>query len=192
MDDEARLIEEARGGSEEAFAELLRRHQAEVRAFLSRYIREREVVRDLAQDTFLNAYRNLSAYRGDSPPRTWLFSIARNGALNHLRDEARRRSREAASVQQLLSRWLGERLEGRPSEPARQEREILALEACLKGLAPASASLVREHYFQSRSAAHIARESGKKEGAVWVALSRIRHALRQCIEVRLSVPGTEP
>lgn len=191
MDEEGRLVEQARGGSEEAFAELLRRHQAAVRAFLSRYIRERETVRDLAQDAFLNAFRSLDTYRGGSPLRAWLFSIARNRALNHLRGESRRRTHETASMQQLISRWLAERLEGDGAQPPRQTREITALETCLKNLAPASASLVHEHYFRGRSAVLIARETGKRESAVWMTLSRIRQALRQCIELRLSVEGVE-
>ncbi len=48
---------------------------------------------------------------------------------------------------------------------------------------------MREFYFKGRSAAQIARESGKREGTVWVTLLRIREALRNCIRVRLRAGG---
>jgi RNA polymerase sigma factor (sigma-70 family) len=92
MDNEARWVEEARGGSAEAFSELVRVHHAPVRAYLARYVRDRETADDLAQETFLSAFRSLPTWRGDAPLRMWLLGIARNRALTHLRDEERRRS----------------------------------------------------------------------------------------------------
>jgi RNA polymerase sigma-70 factor (ECF subfamily) len=78
MDDENKLIEEAREGSVEAFSRLLRLHQASVRAYLAGLIRDAEAVDDVAQEAFLGAYRSLDAYQGDSSFRTWLCGVARN------------------------------------------------------------------------------------------------------------------
>lgn len=73
-----------------AFGELVRRHQSAVRAFLRHLTAgDNATADDLAQETFLQAYRSLSRYRGDAAFTTWLLGIAHNQFRN-----ARRRQRE--------------------------------------------------------------------------------------------------
>jgi RNA polymerase sigma-70 factor (ECF subfamily) len=64
MTEESRLIDDARRGSVEAFSELLRQHHTHVRAYLDSLVRHAEKVDDLAQDTFLTAFRSIAQYRG--------------------------------------------------------------------------------------------------------------------------------
>ncbi len=182
--DEAALVEEARRGSEAAFAGIVRLHQAQVRACIARYVRDLDAVDDLAQETFLRAYRSLAGWRGESSLRLWLLSIARNRAFTHLAGETRRRSREGESLERALARW-----NAAGDDPAADERELSALRACLDGLGGPAEALVLEFYFQRRSAGEIARDSGRTEGAVWMALLRVRQALRRCVETRLSGGG---
>jgi RNA polymerase sigma-70 factor (ECF subfamily) len=71
-----------------AFAELVRRYQSPVRAFLTRMARgDAHLGDDLAQETFLKAWRKLHAYRGTAAFSTWLFGIA----VNEFRSAARQR-----------------------------------------------------------------------------------------------------
>ena len=71
-----------------AFGELVRRHQSPVRAFLARMTRgDVYLADDLAQETFLKAWRKLSTFRGGSKFSTWLFGIA----FNEFRGAARQR-----------------------------------------------------------------------------------------------------
>jgi RNA polymerase sigma-70 factor (ECF subfamily) len=71
-----------------AFAELVRRYQSPVRAFLTRMTRgDTHLGDDLAQETFLKAWRKLHTYRGSSAFSTWLFGIA----VNEFRNTARGR-----------------------------------------------------------------------------------------------------
>ncbi|MGA2140674.1 MAG: sigma-70 family RNA polymerase sigma factor [Verrucomicrobiia bacterium] len=71
-----------------AFAELVRRYQSPVRAFLTRMARgDAHLGDDLAQETFLKAWRKLHTYRGSAPFSTWLFGIA----FNEFRTVARQR-----------------------------------------------------------------------------------------------------
>ena len=73
---------------ENAFGELVRRYQSPVRAFLTRMARgDSHLADDLAQETFLKAWRNLSSYRGGARFSTWLFGIA----INEFRSAARTR-----------------------------------------------------------------------------------------------------
>jgi RNA polymerase sigma-70 factor (ECF subfamily) len=70
-----------------AFGDLVRRHQSAVRAFLRHLTRgDHALADDLAQETFLRAYRSLAGYRGASALSTWLLGIA----YNHWRNARRR------------------------------------------------------------------------------------------------------
>ncbi len=118
MDREADLVGgPARAGSADAFRALLRLHQGRVRACISRYLRDLGAVDDLVQETFLAAYRSLGSYGGEGPLGLWLLRIAKHGALTYLRDEERRRAREARAFEAALSRELGDRLESGNSPP---------------------------------------------------------------------------
>ena len=66
------------------------------------------------------------------------------------------------------------------------ETELSALEECLEGLHDHGARLIREFYFEGRTAREISEGSGRKEVSVWVTIMRIRRALRECIEARMS------
>lgn len=77
-----------------AFAELVRRYQSPVRAFLARMTRgDAHLADDLAQETFLKAWRKLHTYRGTARFSTWLFGIA----YNELRSVARQRKELAVA-----------------------------------------------------------------------------------------------
>lgn len=65
--------------------DIFRAHQREIFVFLARTVGDSGLAEDLAQETFLRAYRGALAFRGDSSVRTWLFTIARNVASSHYR-----------------------------------------------------------------------------------------------------------
>lgn len=175
---EADWIAQARDGSHEAFSRILREHQASVRGYLSRFVRNDDLVDDLAQETFIAAFRGLAGYRGDASLRTWLLGIARKMALRYLEDL---KKRGAARLEPELAAWLLQVADN----PARQDQELAALDLCVKRLPPQSAQLVEDFYTKRRTAAAIASSTGRKEGAVWMALLRVREALRQCVTSRL-------
>lgn len=181
--DEEKLIGQARQGSLQAFTEILRLHQGRVRAYLNRYVRAREVVDDLAQDVFLQAYRSLETYRGEAPLAVWLLGIARHRALMLLREEQRRRAREGQKLEQALAGWRCGRVEETPVED--RAHELRALEDCIATLPPDSAKLVSAHYFDEKPLVELARTAGRKESAVRMTLLRVRQALRMCVEGKL-------
>lgn len=74
------------GDDRNAFAELTRRHQSAVRTLLRRLTRnDHALADDLAQDTFIQVYRNLKQFRGDAKFATWIYRIAYNKFLAHSR-----------------------------------------------------------------------------------------------------------
>ena len=189
MEDEAALIARVRAGSVEAFSEIVVLHQGRVRGFVGRFVRNPNTIDDIAQDVFLAAYRSLDSYHGDSSLSTWLLGIARNRALAFLRDENRRRSRESGRLNAVIVAQKHEEAAAKPVDLSESEREIMALEECVKTLPEQSASLVEQHYLKARSSSEIAREIGRSESAVRMTLLRIRHVLRDCIQKRLASEG---
>ncbi len=75
-----------------AFGELVRRHQSAVRHFLRHLARDAALADDLAQDTFVQAWRGLPGFRSEASFSTWLLGIAHN----HWRNARRRRRDHAA------------------------------------------------------------------------------------------------
>ena len=83
--DESALVAAARAGDLDAFAELVRRMEPRVRALLSRLLDDEREIEEATQDVFVQAWRNLDRFRGDSAVFTWLYRIAVNEALQRLR-----------------------------------------------------------------------------------------------------------
>lgn len=79
----------AQGDLRRAGEWLVARHAREVIALCRSMVRERALAEDLAQDVFAQAFSHLGGYRAEAAPRTWLFAIARNRCIDHLRRSER-------------------------------------------------------------------------------------------------------
>ena len=104
----------------------------------------------------------------------------------YLRDERLRRDREGSALTSALARWAREKATSDEGSVVSHESELHALEECLDGLHEHSARLIREFYYEGRTAREISEGSGRKEGSVWVTIMRIRRALRDCVASRTS------
>jgi RNA polymerase sigma-70 factor, ECF subfamily len=82
---EPALLERAREGDVDAFAEFVRANEHRVRAVLRRLLDDERDVEEATQDCFVQAWRNLHRFRGDAGVFTWLYRIAVNEALARLR-----------------------------------------------------------------------------------------------------------
>ena len=78
------LVRRVQRGESAAFDVLVRKYQHRIVALIGRYISDWSECQDVAQDTFLRAYRALGNFRGDAQFYTWLHRIAVNTAKNHL------------------------------------------------------------------------------------------------------------
>jgi RNA polymerase sigma-70 factor (ECF subfamily) len=89
-EDEPALLARAAEGDAEALGELVRRHQGVVFRYLLARTGDEDLAADLAQETFLKAFRSLDRFRGEAAFRTWLLAIARNEMLGGHRRTGRR------------------------------------------------------------------------------------------------------
>lgn len=84
------LVERAQQGEKKAFELLVVKYQRRLTRLLSRFIRDEHEVHDVAQETFIKAYRALPGFRGESAFYTWLYRIGINTAKNFLVSSNRR------------------------------------------------------------------------------------------------------
>jgi RNA polymerase sigma-70 factor, ECF subfamily len=185
---EASQLERARRGEVDAFSDLVRAHHPAVRVFLSSHLRDTGAIDDLVQDVFLRAFDRLGTLRDGTAFRAWLLGIARNRALEHLRERLRPGLPAPDALEALLDRSQLSILEG-DDEEARRGLELEALRQCIRRLPPVGARLIREHYFKGRPITELAAEERKNEGALRMTLLRLREALRDCVRRRVTAPG---
>ena len=168
-----------RHSGEQAFERLYRSHVQDVYRYALMILRNRDDAEDVAQTTFLKAYR---AYqRGERPrhPRQWLITIAHNTCGTRIRD-ARRRPREVALEEQLFE-----------PTPAGGEVDVRELVRAVGALSfnQRSALVMRE--LEGRTYAEIAAVLEVSTSAVETLLFRARRALREQLEGTLSCGEAE-
>lgn len=99
--EEAAWTRAAQAGDREAFGRLVERHQEAVMTTARYLTGNREDAADVAQETFLRAYRSLPGFAGQSAFRTWIMTITVNAARSHLsRRRARKRSAHEVRIDQ--------------------------------------------------------------------------------------------
>lgn len=113
MDDFA-CIDECLKGSADSFGVLVDRYQDRIFALVARMVSDPDAIRDLAQETFLLAYRGLSSFKRDSSFMTWLYRIA----INVCQSERRRRQRQ----RRIGTFGIGQ--SGDPDEPEREHADV--------------------------------------------------------------------
>jgi RNA polymerase sigma-70 factor, ECF subfamily len=89
--DDAELVVASRSGDQDAFAQLVQRHQRRVFNLVFRMLQQYEEASEITQETFLAAWQGLPAFRGDARFSTWLYRIAYNCCMKQL--ELRKRDR---------------------------------------------------------------------------------------------------
>ena len=87
---DAELVERVQNGDKRAFDLLVSKYQNKIFVIIGRFISDQAEVYDVAQDTFIKAYRALPNFRGDSQFYTWIYRIAINTAKNYLTAKGRR------------------------------------------------------------------------------------------------------
>ncbi|PKM06788.1 MAG: RNA polymerase sigma factor RpoE [Gammaproteobacteria bacterium HGW-Gammaproteobacteria-4] len=104
------LVLRVQQGDKAAFDLLVRKYQHKIGGLISRYIADWSECQDVAQETFIRAYRALANFRGDSQFYTWLYKIAVNTAKNHLVAQKRRPPNEDIDAGDAVQYQSGDRL----------------------------------------------------------------------------------
>ncbi|SDQ85704.1 RNA polymerase sigma factor [Quadrisphaera sp. DSM 44207] len=171
---EAALVEHAREGDEDAFAQLVRLHQDRAYAVALRMTGRPQDAQDVVQEALLYAWRGLPRYRGEARFGTWLIRIV----INRCHD-LRRRAREALPLPE--DDGAAGTAPGADAVVVAAGRRDAAIEAIARLPFDQRAALVL-HTFGGWSHAEVARTLGTTEGAVKVRVHRARRALLEQLE----------
>src|SRR5437588_10317458 len=79
------LVQTAVAGREASFEELVRRYQRPIAAYVYRMVGNYDAALDLTQEVFIKVYNSLARYRSEFKFSTWIYKIAHNAAIDHLR-----------------------------------------------------------------------------------------------------------
>ena len=164
--EETRLVAAAKRGEEEAFTELVKRHEQRVFKLASRFFRQRHEVEDAAQETFLTVWRKLHTYAGRAPFEHWLTRICLNCCYARLRKKKR----------------LEEPLEADVPVAASDPGAAVEVDRLLARLAPADRFVLLLLHGEGRSVAEIAERLGWSRTNVKVRAHRARKRLRRLLE----------
>ncbi|OGU09931.1 MAG: hypothetical protein A2W29_13835 [Gemmatimonadetes bacterium RBG_16_66_8] len=181
------IVEAARAGHEEAYRELLRRYQRPVFSLIYRMVRDRELAEDLAQDTFVKVLNALDTYRPEYKFSSWIFKIANNAAIDHLR----RRQLDTLSLEGAPDASTSGRLEATQLQVADRGESPLdelearelgsAIEEAIGRLRPEYRSCIILRHIEGRSYDEIAEVLDLPLGTVKTFIHRARAELTEIL-----------
>ena len=176
------LIDQFIGGQTEAFGALVLRHQDRLFNSLLRVVGSRDEAADVAQDAFLNAYRKIDSFRGDSAFYSWLFRIAMNVALSR----KRKQKRDPASLDAGGDRTVDQDPTSEPSSRMELSEQQVAVRDALGKLSEEHRTVMVLKEIEGLKYEEIAEIVNCPVGTVRSRLSRARSELRERLKRHLS------
>jgi RNA polymerase sigma-70 factor (ECF subfamily) len=173
------LVATAAQGLEGGFEELVRRYQRQISAYVYRMVGDYDCALDLTQEIFIKIYASLSRYRPEFKFSTWIYKIAHNAAIDHLRRNAGRErsiNRGTESEPQQLtieSKGLS------PEQQSEREERRMEIESVVRFLPTAYRELIVLRHSQDLTYEEIVEVTGLPLGTVKNRLFRAREMMRQ-------------
>jgi RNA polymerase sigma-70 factor, ECF subfamily len=173
------LVATAINGAEGSFEELVRRYQRPISAYVYRMVGNYESALDLTQEIFIKVYGSLRKYRSEFKFSTWIYKIAHNAAVDHLR-------RSSTREQSLMNGGDGDQFElpiecrrlSPEQESERKERRV-EIESVVRALPANYRELIILRHSQDLTYEEIVEVTGLPLGTVKNRLFRAREMMRQ-------------
>ena len=178
--DDTELIVASKAGDQDAFAQLVQRHQRRVFNLVFRMLQQYEEANEVTQETFLAAWQGLPSFRGDARFSTWLYRIAYNCSLKQLEQRKRDIALQVAvqAEQSLQQESCDERAE---AEMEAHERQVLVREHLSMLPAKYRVVLVLRH-LQELTYEEMAEILTMPIGTIKTHLFRARNLLKERLE----------
>ena len=185
---DADVVALAKEGRDAAFRELVRRYERPVFSLVYRVVRDRDTAEDLAQDTFVKVLNHIDRYRPEFKFSSWLFKIANNVAIDHLR----RRTIDTVSLEGSRYATTTDQVEATSVRVAASQESPLeelesrelgsAIERAIARLRPEYRACILLRHVEDRSYEEIAAMLDIPLGTVKTYIHRARHELREALE----------
>lgn len=180
---DALLVDRAKRGDVRAFEMLVVKYQRRLERLIGRMVRDVDLVQDIAQESFIRAYRALPQFRGDSAFYTWLYRIAVNTAKKSLMDMKRdplvlESTRSAGEEGEETSRAENELTDGETPEALLASKEIAAaVNAAIEALSEDLRQAITLREIEGLSYEEIAEVMNCPIGTVRSRIFRAREAI---------------
>jgi RNA polymerase sigma-70 factor (ECF subfamily) len=195
-DPDVRLMLQVREDVEGAFESLVQRYQDRLVGVLAHVVGDQADAEDLAQEVFLRIYRSRKGYRPRAKFSTWMFTIANNQALNHLRTKGRKATMgfSPAADSQPMARAENQvpSREGTASTQLRQAELAAIVRDAVGALDDDQRMAVILAKFEEMRYAEIGEVMGRTEAAVKSLLARARMNLREQLDSYLRTGQRNP
>jgi RNA polymerase sigma-70 factor, ECF subfamily len=173
QDPDVELIERYFGGDTSAFDEIMIRYERQIYRVCYRFVENREDAMDLAQDVFVKSFEHLPTFRRESSLKTWLYRIAINHCLNHVK----KHSREFVQVTESTSSTKSSAHAELEHQEQRQRFRKL-----VKRLPPKQRAILELRVNEQLSYEEIAKISGRSvstiKASVFFALEKLRKLVK--------------
>lgn len=166
-------VERILAGDTEAYRDIVSRHSGNVFSLVAGIVRNGQDAEEVTSDIFMKAFGQLHKFRSDSKFSTWLYRIAYNTAISHVR----RRREPATDIDERKMEGIA----GDDEEALLREARMEQLEQALDRLPAAERSLIELFYMQDMSIDDISAITGDTPGNVKVKLYRTRKKLAALI-----------
>ncbi len=174
LEDEQRLVNLAKSGNGEAFAELYEAYFDRVYRFIFFRVTDEQIAEDLASQVFLKAWENLHRYHPKGPFLAWLYAIARNTVIDNYRTRKPTVSLDEAAPVPSQEEKLDDRLQ--------LEFDVKSLQAAMQRLTQEQQEVITLKFIADYDTAQIAKQMGKSEGAIRALQMRALQALARVMK----------
>ena len=173
------LVAVAVTGFDGSFEELVRRYQRPISAYVYRMVGNYESALDLTQEIFIKVYNSLKRYRSEFKFSTWIYKIAHNAAVDHLRRSSTREQSLVAGTDGDTYDLPIESARLSPEQESEQRERRVEIEAVVRSLPANYRELIILRHSQDLSYEEIVEVTGLPLGTVKNRLFRAREMMRQ-------------
>ena len=178
------LVQTAVAGREASFEELVRRYQRPIAAYVYRMVGDYDSALDLTQEVFIKVYNSLARYRSEFKFSTWIYNIAHNAAIDHLRRHAVREQALTCSVDGERREVVIESRRLTPEQESERKERRTEIESVVQLLQASYRELIVLRHSHDLSYDEIAEVTGLPLGTVKNRLFRAREAMRDLLVQR--------
>jgi RNA polymerase sigma-70 factor, ECF subfamily len=179
IDPDLTLVERYANGDMAAFDELMIRYERQIYRLCYRFTSNADDARDLAQDVFIKAFEHLADFRRESSLKTWLYRIATNHCINHVKSNSQQFVEVTETVRQTTATAQRELEEKEQREHFRE---------MVKKLPPKQRAILELRIHEQLSYEEIATMSNRSvstiKASVFFALEKLRKLVKEPLKTR--------